>query len=219
MKPAREVAEQAKRTRQILERVKDGFFALDRSWCFTYANPVAEHTFGRDGQTLLGKRLPDLFDSFVGTPVHQYLARALESGESLAFETRYEERGVWLELHVYPDADGVSVYFHDVTARKLAEAERERQLLRGQTLLRVVRGFAVEGDPRRLVASIADEAMRLLGGEDVLVARWDAQEKTLVPFAETDGTVPAEPPPGPRLGGDDGGHRAAAHRDRAGGRR
>jgi PAS domain S-box-containing protein len=193
----REVAEQAQRTRQILERVKDGFFALDRSWRFTYANPVAEHTFGRNGQTLLGKRLPDLFDSFVGTPVHEHLSRALESGESLSFETRYEERGVRLELHVYPDADGVSVYFHDVSARKLAESERERQLLRGQTLLRVVRGFAAEGDPRRLVASIAEEAMRLLGGEDVLVARWDAQEKTLVPFAEEDGTVPSAPPPGP----------------------
>lgn len=191
-----EVAEQARRTRQILERVTDGFFALDRSWRFTYANPVAEKTFGRDGGSLLGNSLPDLFDSFVGTAVHEHLARALETGERLAFETRYEERGVWLELHVYPDADGVSVYFHDVTARKQAEAERERQLVRGQTLLRVVRDFAVEGDSRRLVASIADEALRLLGGEDVLVARRDAQG-LLVPFAEIEPGVPAEPVPGP----------------------
>jgi PAS domain S-box-containing protein len=194
---SREVAEQAQRTRQILERVTDGFFALDRYWRFTYANPVAEATFARDGQSLLGKCLPNLFGSFVKSPVHEHLARALESGEPLAFETRYEERGVWLELHVYPDADGVSVYFHNVTSRKEAEAERERQLVRGQTLLNVVRGFAGQGDPRRLVASIAEEAMRLLGGENVLVARWDAQENVLVPFGATDAGTSAEPGKGP----------------------
>ena len=42
-----EVAEQARRTRQILERITDGFFALDRTWRFTFVNPVAEQMFGR----------------------------------------------------------------------------------------------------------------------------------------------------------------------------
>ena len=69
---------------------------------------------------------------------------------------------LYLQYRVAP-----SVYFHDVTARKQIEAERKRQLVRGQTLLRVVREFAGEGDPQRLVASIAEEAMRLLGGDQV----------------------------------------------------
>ena len=101
-------------------------------------------------------------------------------------ETLYEPGSTWLELHAYPDAEGVSVYFHDVSERKLAEAERERQLLRGQTLLRVVRGFAAEGDPQRLVGTIAEEAMRLLGGDRVIVARWDAQREVLTPISTTE---------------------------------
>lgn len=95
------------------------------------------------------------------------------------------------------DADGLSVYFHDVTERKQVEAERERQLVRGETLLRVVRGFAAEGDPQRLVGSIAEEALRLLGGDRVVVARWDPREKTLLPIATraADGVDGVEPEP------------------------
>jgi len=96
------------------------------------------------------------------------------------------------------DADGLSVYFHDVTERKQVEAERERQLVRGETLLRVVRGFAAEGDPQRLVGSIAEEALRLLGGDRVVVARWDPREKTLLPIATraAEGVDGVEPEPG-----------------------
>jgi PAS domain S-box-containing protein len=179
----REVADQARRTRQILERITDGFFALDRSWRFTFVNPIAEQTFGRERGSLLGERLPDLFPELVNTRLYAGLAGALERGETASFETLYEPSRSWLELHAYPDADGVSVYFHDVTARKQVEWERERQLVRGQTLLRVVRGFAAEGDPQRLVGSIADEAMWLLGGDRVIVARWDEQRQVLTPIA------------------------------------
>ena len=45
-------------------------------------------------------------------------------------------------------------------------------------------GFAAEGDPQRLVGSIAEEAMRLLGGDRVVVARWDPRDETLLPGGE-----------------------------------
>lgn len=190
----REVAEQANRTRQILQRVTDGFFAIDRSWRFTFVNPIAEREFGREQGSLLGNRLPDLFPELVHTQMYAELARAMDLGEPTSIETLFEPRRSWLELHAYPDADGLSVYFHDVTARKQIEAERERQLLRGQSLLRVVREFAGEGDPERLVASIAEEALRLLGGDQVVVARWDAQQESLIQIASivSDGQAPAD---------------------------
>jgi signal transduction histidine kinase len=47
------------------------------------------------------------------------------------------------------------------------------------------------------VASIAEEAVRLLGGEDVLVTRWDAQRGELVPFSEPDSGKPPMPRRGP----------------------
>jgi PAS domain S-box-containing protein len=193
----REVAEQARRTRQILERITDGFFALDGTWRFTFVNPVAEQLFGRERGSLLGAHLPDVFPDLVDSPPYAALARALEVGEPTSFETLFGPARSWLELHVYPDAEGLSVYFHDVTARKQVEAERERQLVRGQTLLNVVRGFAAEGDPQRLVGSIAEEAMRLLGGDRVVVARWDDQTESLTPLAvtSTDDDHHAEPVP------------------------
>ncbi|MGE3270405.1 MAG: response regulator [Chloroflexota bacterium] len=183
-----QVTEQARRTRQILERIADGFFALDKSWRFTFVNPVAEQTFGKPGGVLLGERLPDQFPDLVDTPLYHELARALECGDASSVETLFEPGLRWLELHAYPDADGVSVYFHDVSERKAAEAERERQLLRGQSLLRVVRGFAAEGDFQRLVETIAEEALRLLAGDRVIVARWDSEQEQLVTIAMAETT-------------------------------
>ena len=193
----REVAEQGRRTRQILERITDGFFAIDRSWRFTFVNPVAEQMLGRKQGSLLGARLPDLFPELVDSKLYAGLARALERGEPSSFETAFEPGRSWLELHAYPDAEGLSVYVYDVTERKQVEAERERQLVRGETLLRVVRGFAAEGDPQRLVGSIAEEAMRLLGGDRVVVARWDPREETLLPIATraAEGADEADPEP------------------------
>lgn len=190
-----EVAEQARRTRQILERITDGFFALDRTWRFTFVNPIAEQMFGQEQGSLLGARLPDVFPELVDTPPYAALARALEVGEPTSVETLFGPARSWLELHVYPDAEGLSVYFHDVTARKQIESERERQLVRGQTLLNVVRGFAAEGDPQRLVGSIAEEAMRLLGGDRVVVARWDDQTATLTTLATTSAADDQAPEP------------------------
>lgn len=194
----REVEEQGRRTRQILERITDGFFALDRAWCFTYVNPIADQLFKPDGGTVLGEHLPELFPDLLDSELVATLTQALERGEPTSFETMFAPRRSWLEVHVYPAAEGLSVYFHDITSRKEAEVERERQLVRGQTLLRIVRGFAAEADPERLVGSIAEEALRLLGGDRVVVARWDAQDAVLTPIATVmaDGaTRPAAPAP------------------------
>ncbi len=32
----------------------------------------------------------------------------------------------WFDVHIYPSADGLSVYFRDVTERRMAEEEREQ---------------------------------------------------------------------------------------------
>jgi PAS domain S-box-containing protein len=179
----REVLEQGSRTRQILERITDGFFALDRDWRFTYVNPIAEHLFGQGNGSVLGARLPDLFPELADSALFAALAQALARGEPTSFETMFDPRRIWLEVHIYPDAEGLSIYVHDITGRKEVEAERERQLVRGQTLLRMVRGFAAEADPERLVGSIAEEALRLLSGDRVAVARWDVQDGLLRPIA------------------------------------
>ncbi|MCF8452010.1 MAG: PAS domain-containing protein, partial [Pedobacter sp.] len=44
--------------------------------------------------------------------------KAAETGQSIAFEEYYATHGKWFEVTVYPSANGLSVYFKDITFRK-----------------------------------------------------------------------------------------------------
>ena len=56
-----ELAATHQRTRDVLERITDAFYALDREWRFTYINPTAERLVGRTRAELLGQNIWEVF--------------------------------------------------------------------------------------------------------------------------------------------------------------
>ncbi|MFB6304182.1 MAG: GAF domain-containing protein, partial [Haloferacaceae archaeon] len=129
----------------ILDRMTDAFFALDAEWRFTYLNErgrqVVCDAAGVEATVdeLLGENLWDLVPEAVGTAFDEEYRRAMETGESVAFEERYAPLGTWFEVRAYPSPTGLSVYFRDVTERKEREREREE---RERVLTRVHRTIA-----------------------------------------------------------------------------
>jgi PAS domain S-box-containing protein len=109
-----------------LERVSDGVVALDGELRYTYLNERAEALLGRDRETLLGDRVWDAFPEATDTAAQANIEGALSSGETATFERYNESLGRWFEVRVYPEADGVTLLFTDVTERKERAAELER---------------------------------------------------------------------------------------------
>lgn len=120
---------------RILESITDGFFAVDSEWRFTYVNREAERLLQRGRGELLGRELFSIFPMGSGSSFRREYERAKDGGESVAFEEYYEPLGIWVEVRAYPAAGGgLSVYFHDVTARRqvqeeLRESEEQHRLL------------------------------------------------------------------------------------------
>ena len=140
---ARKLAEEAlaqanKRVADILESITDAFFAVDHEWRFTYLNRQAEPLLQRSRDEILGKSIweefPEAVNSVfaVGSLFYEQYRRAAAEQVTVNFEEFFPPLNSWFEIHVYPGADGLSVYFHDITARKLAEEEREQLLARAQ---------------------------------------------------------------------------------------
>jgi PAS domain S-box-containing protein len=139
-------AEAALRTAQaqtdsILGAVSDGFLNLDREWRVTYANPAAQHLLRRPADELLNRVAWDTFPGALDTFSPHY-ARAMETGENIEFIEYFEPLGTWFEVRAYPHAEGISVYFRDVTERMCREtalahkqAELEAALAKLQRLL------------------------------------------------------------------------------------
>jgi PAS domain S-box-containing protein len=122
----RELQAEAQQAREhaadILESITDGFIALDREWRFTHVNAEAERINGMPRGEHLGKCLWEVFPATRGTLLEVELRRAMDEREVVQFENYYEPWASWFHVKAYPSKDGgLSVFFHDVTARKRSE--------------------------------------------------------------------------------------------------
>jgi PAS domain S-box-containing protein len=136
-------------TRQVLERMTDGFYALDRDWRFTYINPMAEKILGRPRDELLGKIIWDELGDTTETSLYAAYHQAMNERVNSRVELYYFPLGAWFEARVYPSAAGLSIFFRDLTARK----ELERRLGASETRYRAL----VEQIPAAVYVLAADE--------------------------------------------------------------
>jgi PAS domain S-box-containing protein len=165
------------RATDILESISDAFYAVDREWRFTYVNGKAEELWGRSREELLGKNVWEEFPEAVGSVSYRQINRAMEEGVTTEFETVSPVLGAWVAGRAYPSAEGLSVYFRDVTERKRAEEEMRRSEEAQRFLAEASSVLSSSLDYRETLASVARLAVPAL-------ADWCA-----VDILEEDGSV------------------------------
>lgn len=117
-----------------LESITDAFYTLDPDWRFTYINHEAERLLRRDRSGLLGRTVWDEFPGFDTTRIAAEYRRALQNNLTIALEEFYSPLETWFEIRAYPSAEGLAVYFRDVTERRrqlnaVRESEERFQLI------------------------------------------------------------------------------------------
>ena len=108
----------------ILDRITDGFIAFDRHWRVTYLNNKAMQlmpSLNKRPEEIIDKDFWAEFPDLVGTVAYEEYHRAMAEQSPVAFELFYPPLRAWFEIRAYPSADGLSVYFHDISKRKRAE--------------------------------------------------------------------------------------------------
>ncbi len=132
---------------QVFERVTDAFVALDKDWRYTYVNARGAELFNRRPADLIGKHIWTEFPEGVGQPFYLAYERAMAEQKPIHFEDYYQPWDRWFENIVYPSPEGLSIYFHDITDRKLAEEQ----------LRRVNRTLRMISDCNQALVRVADE--------------------------------------------------------------
>jgi PAS domain S-box-containing protein len=153
---------------EVLAVIREPVCVTDADLRFLYANPAAEAYMGRTAAEVLGRTMGELFPEFAGSPLERHLRRVRDEGAPTRFEIESRlHPGTFYEVHVQPNADGLILYYRDVTARRLdaeALATRDR-------LMRVAQGMAhvgswiVEGPEDLATARVtwSDETFRIFG--------------------------------------------------------
>lgn len=103
----------------ILESITDGFCALNNDLKFTYINKEAKFILDKRNIEVIGMVIWDVFPQ--NKVFEEILIKVIESQDSCHDELFFDTIQVWLEIHIYPSKDGVSIYFRNITQRKLTE--------------------------------------------------------------------------------------------------
>jgi PAS domain S-box-containing protein len=109
-------------SRNILESISDAFFALDDHWLFTYVNGAAEILLDRTPGDLIGKNVWAEYPGLSGSEFAQFYRRTADERVAESLTAFYPDHDRWYEVRTYPAANGITIYFQNVTDRKQAEA-------------------------------------------------------------------------------------------------
>jgi len=115
------IADALEERNTILESITDAFFAVDHDWVVLYWNNMAEKELSVPKHKVLNQNLWDIFADSVDSESYRQYHQAMKTRRAVHFEDYYAVLKKWYEISAYPSANGISVYFKDITERKLSE--------------------------------------------------------------------------------------------------
>jgi diguanylate cyclase (GGDEF)-like protein/PAS domain S-box-containing protein len=170
----RDAHEELKRSRErmnaMLESIGDAFFAVDRDWRIIYANVKAASFVGIALEAGLGRPLLEVAPALAGTELLEHYRKAMENTRPTSIEAFWQPTGTWVEARAYPTPDGLSVYFHDVTEKRLAQEAVRKSEQRFRNL------FQQAGDS----ILIADRELRIVAANGRACAHFGYAEQELL---------------------------------------
>jgi len=150
----------------ILNRMSDGFIAVDTDWQITYTNDtgaeILGEAMGRDPEitTFEGRHVWEEIPDAQETTSYKKYHRAMATGEEISFETYSVAVGSWFTVRAFPSDTGLSVYFRDIT-----EERRQRDQI--ETRERVLREMCEIIADRQRSFSEQVQAFLALGREEL----------------------------------------------------
>ncbi len=109
---------------EILDRVADGYLAVDSDGRCDHANDRAAELLGRPVEELVGDPIDSILPTDDGSLATD-LDRVRSGGTAVRTTEYVPGSNQWLEIRIYPDRTGLSVTLSDVTDLRRAERDLE----------------------------------------------------------------------------------------------
>lgn len=103
------------------ERITDSFIALDKDFCYTYVNKRTAEIAGRSAESMIGKCIWEEFPDLLNSITFKSFTTAFKEQRYIQTTDYYAPLDFWMETHVYPSPEGISVFINDISESKKAE--------------------------------------------------------------------------------------------------
>ncbi len=151
------IQQKTKELEDILASISDCFYTVDKDWNITFVNKALEDLYGMTSAQLLGKNLWQLFPLLKDTELYHKYNLAAQGQKNVSFEAFSPTLNNWVSTNAYPNPNGLTIFFKDITHRKQMEM---KILADRQNLLSIINAtsdliWSVDKDLNILVANQA----------------------------------------------------------------
>lgn len=165
-----EIIDSRNQYRNMLDRVSDGFISYDREWRYRYINAAAERLLELNAKALIGKNVWEEFPELKHQPIYDAYHQAVEEQRYVHIESYLPDKDKWFVNHLYPAANGLSVFFKDITQQKRIHEEIQRAHQEKEAVLQRVSDSIISLDKEWRYTFLNDAAFNSHppGRQDVL---------------------------------------------------
>ena len=150
---------------RVLGRVDEAICGFDADWRLTFVNDQAATILEQTPDELLGRHIQDVAPSIDGTVAGEQLQEAMSTGTSTRFEHYDEELDRWFKIRIYPDEEGATACFYDITEERGEQLEVQRQRRLFETVFEETEDALVVADTDRRITDFNPAAEQLFGYE------------------------------------------------------
>lgn len=120
---------------ETLERITDGFIAIDREFQVTVVNGRAVELVGGSRDELIGTDLRDILPILIDESEHAGVIAACTAEEPESFDVIQPGGRHAFEVRIFPGQDGATMHVRDVTDLRVAEQQRRTAESRFRSLV------------------------------------------------------------------------------------
>jgi PAS domain S-box-containing protein len=108
---------------EVLDRISDGFFAVDHDWRIIYINRTLEKWLSIRREDFLDRQLWSSYPTLNGTTYETRFRTAMQGSATVKFEQYSVPSRQWFEITASPSSTGLSVFIRNITERKATEEQ------------------------------------------------------------------------------------------------
>lgn len=112
---------------KTLTSIKDGFVILDHNSNYLYLNNEAAKLLGIEKpEEIIGKHIWIEFPEREGDAFFDNYQKVVKTRKPVSFENYFEPWNRWFENRIIPSSEGIIMFFHEITSRKIDEEKIEK---------------------------------------------------------------------------------------------